>query len=63
MCKLPEGFRISDAEREKLLLAYQHLDERIKRAKLTYNDAPVLAERVHDETGGNRLTSIERKAS
>jgi hypothetical protein len=63
MCKLPEGFQLSDADKAKLLLAYHHLDELIKETKLSYNDAPVPAERVHHETCGNRVASVKRKAS
>lgn len=63
MNKFPNGFMLSDTDRAKLLLAYQHLDESIKQSKLTYNDAQVQVDGVHHETCGNRVASIERKAS
>ena len=63
MCKLPEGFQISDAEKKKLLRAYELIEAYIEETKLAYNHAPILAERVHDETCGNRVASVKRKAS
>ena len=63
MCKLPEGFQLSDADKAKLLRVYELIEAYIKETKLSYNDAPVLAEGVHDETCGNRVASFKRKAS
>lgn len=34
MCKLPEGFQISDAEKAKLLRAYELIEAYIKETKL-----------------------------
>lgn len=34
MNKFPENYQFSEKDKKKLLLAYHHLDERIKRLKL-----------------------------